>query len=375
MEQILIPDFLNEDADTIHERMLGKAPSNVSTIEGDIFWDTTRPSAEEKAKLKNIDMQELLRQANPQTATGKYLEYIGESHLVYKNLPTKSSGILTIEGFENTQIKIRTKICTPATDEEKSIEFETTEEIYINSSGMTQVPCICLTAGIIGNVQPNSITVLYKPINGVTKITNTEDFKGGTDIEEEEHYRDRVLEAEREDKLSGADSDYERWAKEVDGVGYAYVIEEWDGPGTVKILILDKNGQTATPELIKAVKDYIYPDKKEGQNRGGKAPVGATVTIDTPNILLFNIKAKYIFTEGFSKELVLADLKADIVSYLKKIKINGLVIYNSIHTIIGNYIVTAKGIDDFSNLTINGGSSNIKLIDQVAAIGDVQDEV
>lgn len=106
-----------------------------------------------------------------------------------------------------------------------------------------------------------------------------------TDIEDQEHYRERVIAAEQEEQLSGADSDYVRWALEIDGVGSAYSIAEWNGPGTVKLLILDKNGQPATAELTKSVKDYIYPDKLPGQNRGGKAPIGAIVTISTPTTI------------------------------------------------------------------------------------------
>ena len=40
-----VPDFLNEDVDTIHARMLSKAPPDVNIIEGDFFWSLTRPVA------------------------------------------------------------------------------------------------------------------------------------------------------------------------------------------------------------------------------------------------------------------------------------------------------------------------------------------
>ncbi|WP_238861048.1 baseplate J/gp47 family protein [Clostridium sp. YIM B02569] len=369
--ELAIPDFLNESANDIHARMLAKAPDNISTIEGDIYWDATRPSAEEKERLLKIQLQNILKMAYTQTATGKYLEYLGECKGLYKNIPTKSIGNIQVTGIPGATI-LKGKIAgTPSSDEKESIQFEVVENVTIDSTGVATVPVKCLTAGAIGNVGPNTVTILFSSIDEVKSITNLEKFTGGTDIEDEEHFRERIIAAEQEDQLSGADSDYERWALEVDGVGSAYVIEEWNGPGTVKVLILDKNGDAATDELINAVKNYIYPDKLPSKNRGGKAPIGATVTIATPSTLKINVSAKFIFTEGFDATSIFSALKDKISDYLKKIKINGIVNYNAIHTIIGSYILLEEGIEDFDNLTVNSGISNIQLSDQVPVMGEV----
>lgn len=96
--ELLIPDFLKEDADTVHERMLEKAPPNVSIIEGDFYWDNTRPAAEEKASLMQVQLQNMLRLAFPQTSYGVWLEYLGECKGVFKNLPTKAIGVIKIIG-------------------------------------------------------------------------------------------------------------------------------------------------------------------------------------------------------------------------------------------------------------------------------------
>lgn len=218
---------------------------------------------------------------------------------------------------------------------------------------------------------PNTIKVLISSISGVESITNEERFEGGTDIEDEEHFRERVIEAEQEESLSGADSDYVRWSKEVAGVAYAYPLSEWNGPGTMKVLILDKNGLPATKELINRVQNYIAPIVPPGQNRGGKAPTGAIVTIDTPSILSINIKAKFEFTNGYDSVNVLNSLKDKLNKYLSGIKFGGTIIYKAIDTIIGSFLLENQGIQDYSNLTINDGTSNIKLIDQVAIVGEV----
>lgn len=364
-----IPDFLEEKEDEIHTRMLQRAPDDVSTLEGDFYWDTTKPTAdvasEQQMKLINV-----LKLAFPQTSYGECLEWLGELKGVFKNPATKATGVLAITGTEGTVIEKGKVVSTPMGDDIVGIEFEILETKTIDSSETVEVKAECITAGIIGNVKENSITVLATPVNGVKSISNKA-FEGGTDIEDEEHYRERVIVAEQEDRLSGSNSDYERWAKEVKGVGFAYVLEEWNGPGTVKVLILDKNRNAATQELIETVQKYIYPKVLESDNRDGKAPLGAIVTIDTPSTLLVNVKASFVFAEGYSEETVLTNLKNKIDKYLDEIDIGGIVNYNAIHTIIGSMMLADEGIKDYSNLTINDVKENIVLNDQVVGIGEV----
>ncbi|HFL3239569.1 TPA: baseplate J/gp47 family protein [Clostridioides difficile] len=373
--ELPIPVFLTEDEDSVHERMLSNF-QDVSTLEGDFIYDATRPTAEQIAELKQLGLQNNLRIAFPQTSYGTYLEWLGECKGVFKNQPTKATGVITFTGMQGTIITKGTIVTTIATDEKQSIEFELLETKTIGANETVDIKAECRIAGTIGNVSNNTITVLLGSISGVKSVTNKEDFRGGTDIEDEEHFRERVIVAEQEDKLSGASSDYIRWAKEVDGVGYAYVVPEWNGAGTVKVLILDKNRKAATQELIDKVQEYIYPlNISEGENRDGKAPIGALVTVVTPDTLLINVKASFIFSNGFSEETVLNNLKTKIDKYLDKIDLGGTVSYNAIQAIVGSMMLTDEGIEDFSNLTINDVKENIKLQDQVVGIGEIVNEV
>ncbi|HBF1270158.1 TPA: baseplate J/gp47 family protein [Clostridioides difficile] len=372
--ELPIPVFLTEDEDSVHERMLSNF-QDVSTLEGDFIYDATRPTAEQIAELKQLGLQNNLKIAFPQTSYGTYLEWLGECKGVFKNQPTKATGVITFTGVQGTIITKGTIVTTIATDEKQSIEFELLETKTIGENETVDIKAESRIVGTIGNVSKGSISVLLGSINGVKSVTN-KDFKGGTDIEDEEHFRERVLVAEQEDKLSGTSSDYIRWAKEVDGVGYAYVVPEWNGAGTVKVLILDKNRKAATQELIDKVQEYIYPlNISEGENRDGKAPIGALVTVVTPDTLLINVKASFIFSNSFNEETVLNNLKTKIDKYLDKIDLGGTVSYNAIQAIVGSMMLTDEGIQDFSNLTINDAKENIKLQDQVVGIGEIVNEV
>lgn len=147
VKDLVIPDFLNEDADMIHERMLQKAPDGVSTIEGDFFWDNTRPAAEEKAELIQLKLQNILRLAFTQTSYGQSLDFIGECAGVFKNPATKAIGTIKVKGVPGTVIQEGYLVGTTGTDEKESIEFEFTETKVIDEIGIAYVSAKCIKEG------------------------------------------------------------------------------------------------------------------------------------------------------------------------------------------------------------------------------------
>ncbi|BAH06756.1 baseplate J/gp47 family protein [Clostridium kluyveri] len=370
MADFEMPDFLSENADTIHARMLKKAPKDVNTIEGDFFWDNTRPTADEMATIQ-YKLQRFLKIAFPQTSYDQYLDYLGELKGLPRNAATFSTGKIKVTAVPGTQIVEGKIACTVATEDKTSIEYKFQETKTIDSTETAYIDAKCTQAGSIGNVPPGSITMLLTPINGVKSVTNEEQFKGGTDIEDDTHYSQRITEAEQQEKLSGADSDYIRWAQKVDGVGYAYPVSEWNGPGTVKVLILDKNGQTATQELIEAVQNYIAPIVPPGQNRGGLAPIGAIVTVATASILNLSIKADFIFTSGYDPPEVLTNIKNEVNNYVTKVDLSETILFKAVDSVVGSFILQKKGIDNYSNLTVNDETVDITLNEQVAVVNEV----
>lgn len=363
-----IPDILKEDADLIHNRMIANAPKDINLAEGDFFWDATRPAAEEKAETVNMKLQHILMVAFPQTSYGQYLEFLGEMKGVFKHPATKSTGMVTITGREGSTLRKGHLVGTVSTDDRPSVEFTLDEDVLIGQSEIATVKVTCTEYGRIGNVAKDTIKILVKYASGIESINNDEEFKSGTEVEDEELFRDRVLEAYGNEPLSGAKRDYERWAKEVIGVGNVYVKPKWNGPGTVKILILDSNGKTASTELIEDVQEYISPIPRDGE---GVAPIGALVTVDTPDIVEINISAEFILDSNFVIENVIKTIKEQVGRYLQEIDIGGQVTFKAIESLIGSMIIRREGILDYSNLTMNGDTENIQLGDEVASIGEV----
>lgn len=371
-KELKIPDFLQETADEIHDRMLENAPKDINLAEGDIFWDTTRPTAEEKAELLQVKLQNTLRLAFPQTSYDMYLDFLGEFKDEYRNPPTKSSGYLKATGDPGAYVPRGRLIYTESTDD-PSIGFEVIESVDIESNGEAMILVECIEAGVIGNVTADSIKVPDKPMPGITSITNPEPFTGGTELESDDSYRIRVM-AAYEESLSGSDSDYVRWCKRVPGVGQVYVIPEWEGfgTGTTKVLIMDSNGQPANETLINQVQTFIAPP--ETKNRGGIAPVNANVVIAAPDVMSINISANIEIKKGYDRGSVMEDVESNLKQYLGSIPItidDEKEEYIYLEK-IGHVILGTKGVEIYSNLKINGSTTSVLVpLGEVPALGEV----
>ncbi|NLK08489.1 MAG: baseplate J/gp47 family protein [Firmicutes bacterium] len=368
--ELPIPEFLQENEETIHKRMLEKAPPGISIKEGDFFWDATRPTAIEKAEMTQLKLQNILRLAFPQTSYSVYLDYLGEEKGVYRHEPTPASGEILITGTPGALIPKGFIVSTQSSDSSSAIEFEIQETVRIGEDGMVLVKAECTEAGIVGNVAANTITMLSQPINGVSSITNPEPFTGGTDIEDDDSFRKRILEA-YDEPLSGAKKDYERWAKEVDGVGAAYVIPLWNGPSTVKVLIMDSNGQPANEDLIAAVQNHIAPDGPLG---GGKAPIGAHVTVDAPEVFAVDIAFSLFLKDGYDAETVVENIKARLRDFMAGFELNtgDRPPERITSTKVGHEILSVDGVADYASLTLNGNDEYVEIpVAKIPVLGEV----
>lgn len=371
-KELPIPKELLKDVEDIHDEMLKKFSDDISTLPGEFVYDATRAAAEQIAMTREMMIHYLIMKVFTKSSDGDYLDYIGEMNSVFRKKATKSVGKLIFTGTQGTVIPKGTIVSTEGSEQINAITFITTDGGEIPESGSIEIDAECVESGVKGNVKVGMIKVLVNNITNISSVSNKE-FKNGTDIEDDEKFRERIEFAEKEEQLSGADTDYERWAKEIDGVGYAYCRDSWNSPGTVKILILDKNRKPATSELIKKVKEYIYPDIKEGQyNRGGKAPTGIkSFSVLSPSVKEVSIKGNFVISKGFNETNVLNDVRNKINTYFDKLDIEGSISYNMVNSIIGTLLVNNQGLDDFENITINDTKSNIKLNNEIANVSEV----
>src|SRR5262249_34671036 len=116
--------------------------------------------------------------------------------------------------------------------------YETTLEAVTASSGSVDVPVRALDPGTVGNVDAGEFLSVSTTIAGVDANAEVVSLAGGTDTENDDDLRIRVLERIRQPPQGGAAHDYVRWAKAVPGVTRAWVSPNEMGIGTVTVRVM-----------------------------------------------------------------------------------------------------------------------------------------
>lgn len=363
-----IPEFLqNESADTIYERFSQLAKEkNIDITEGSLFFNAVKPVSLDQAERDQYKRIELFKLMWPDWSYGIWLEMLGEaSGTTPKKQPTHSEGVLKIQGVPGTLIPIDFIFATRSVGENPSILFKANQSVTVDSTGIVNINIKAVEAGTKGNVGVGTITLMSVPMNGIISITNEQPTTGGTDLEDEESFRLRVLNANQQEKLSGADSDYIRWAEGVDGAGKAYVIPEWNGAGTVKVVVIDANGFPANQTIIDRVQQFIAPP---GLNREGMAPVGHRVTVVAPQLKTVNYSFSWELSPDVNEEETIINFKKALNEYYMEIGVGGTIHYNR----VGALLISLEGVINYNNLTINAGAADINLEgDEYAGTGTV----
>lgn len=358
------------DDDIVHARMLENLPDDIDKTEGGFAHDFTRPAALEKAELL-IAINEAIQVFFPEWSYAGYLDKLAAGAGLARKKATAAAGILSVSGVEGTTFEAGFRFCTPSTAIAPNVEFEVTQTTIIGDDGTAQVPVICTETGTVGNVPANSITLMSKPIGGVLKITNEKAITGGSELETDDALRQRIMERDRNNESSfvGNDSDYKRWAKEVDGVGTVVVVPEWQGTGTgtVKLIVMDVNGSPANDTILAAVYNHIISPANRDERL---APIGAILTVTTASPIAISISASITLESGADIAGVTEAFKAAMLRYFEEAKAESSVRY----TRVGSVLSETAGVLDYSapTLKLNGGTDNIAItVDDYPTISSV----
>ena len=354
-EKFITPEFVdNSDPDTIQSRMMNNLPVDISDMPADFPYDFTMPTAIEISRLIQYNLTRTLMLMFPMWAWGEWLDLHGLSAKVTRKQASRASGHVTVTGIAGTTIEEGTVFCTEGTTDVESVEFATTEEATIPEQGTVDIPVASVLTGATYNVTRNTVTLQKQPNENITSVTNENPIRGGTDEEDDDTYRERILEKLRSAEVSfvGCDADYVRWAKEVSGVGSAVVEPEWKGPGTVKVVVADPDGSAVGEETLKAVENYIVSPKDRLKRL---APIGASVTISTVQDMTMKYRAVIELESNYSVDNVKEAFLSALKTYYRTAKDNEEIRYTVVSALLSN----TAGVIDFSGLKINSGTDNI----------------
>lgn len=355
----------NQDEDTIHAEMLATLPADLDKTEGGFAWDFTYPTALVVARFAEQDILNAISCIFPMFSFGEFLDYHAQTRGMSRRPAVKASGYVQVLAKAGTEIPVGTVFSTVADDNTEYVEFVSVESGTIESDTEAVTLAVeAVEAGTGGNVSARSVTLLGTKISGVSSVDNAEAITGGTDEEDDESLRERIVEFDRTRSVSfvGSVSDYKRWALEVPGVGSATVIPAQDDSGLVTIILTDSNGDPANELLRESVYNHIQsPDDEDAR----LSNVNALLSVVAPETLDITISATVELVQAGT----LATVKASFITNLKQYlaTCEGEVKY----TRVGRVLSATDGVNDYDNLLINGAENNIKvLINQLPYISD-----
>lgn len=351
-----IPFLQNQDAETLYKEMLASLPNDLDKTEGGFAHDFTYPTALRVAKFAEQDLLNVVACIFPMFAFGEFLDYHGQNGRDMTRKPaTKAYGHVQVTAKAGTVIPVGTVFTTIADANNQYIEFVSVEPGTVESDAQAiEIAVEAVKDGIEGNVSANTVTMLATSISGVKSITNENPITGGTDIEDDESFRERILEVDRTRSVSfvGSIADYERWALEVPGVGTAKIVPAQDDSGLVTIILTDANGEPANEHLREAVYNHIQSPNDE---KARLSNVNALLSVVAPETVTISITATIELLENSTLEAVKTAFVTALKQYL--LDCDGEVKLSR----VGQILSSTAGVNDYSNLLLNGGTSNVQV--------------
>jgi uncharacterized phage protein gp47/JayE len=182
----------------------------------------------------------IAKQTNPFTAEGEYLEAWGALKKVYRKDASSATLSATFTGVVGKPLDDGTPV-----DRSDGTAYTTSGTQIVVGTSVT-VAIVANIAGAAGNADPGTVVSLGVAVDGIQSTGSvTGVVSSGADIEDQEEYRSRVLDAYQSPPQGGNRSDYVKWALDVPGVTRAWCAPNGFGAGTVVVYFMLDDAQAA----------------------------------------------------------------------------------------------------------------------------------
>lgn len=218
-------------------------------------------------------------------AQGDYLDNIGArigtSRLQASAAVTKLRFTLSAAQVNAIPIPKGTRVATS-----NNIFFSTKEYSEIPTGNTyIDVDAECIISGSTGNgFVPGQINILVDPIGYIQSVINTTTSQGGTDIESDEAFKERIILKSESFSVAGPSGAYEYFVKQYNpSVIDVMVISPL--PGQVDIRFILEDGVIPNETIISGVEEYL--------NDKSRRPLTDQVIVSAPTQISYNIDAVY----------------------------------------------------------------------------------
>ncbi len=339
------------------EDVLHNAPKGIDTRQGSIFYDAISGILLKVAKLYT-DIDSIVEMTTVATATGEALDTRASEYAIKRLSATKAKYYALFEGT------------TPNIGERFyydgayfSFQLDEKGVFYFEAE----------KAGKSGNdIYADTPAVPVNNIEGLISATFGEIYERGSDTEDDESLRNRVIEKISGPAENGNKQHYKTWCESIDGVGRARIFPLWNGENTVKAVLIDTTGKPCGAAKVAEVQDYVDPASKGltatingkdyvvGDGLGnGKANIGAHFTAVAANALEITVSFTAELTNEAVKDTVKQEAQKAMEEYIKNMVLKeseNMVVRVSA---VGAILSKVKNLVDYTNLQLNGAIKNI----------------
>ncbi|ASA24312.1 baseplate J/gp47 family protein [Paenibacillus donghaensis] len=351
--------YEDQTYEALLERMLDRVPQGLDKREGSIIYDALAPAAAELAQMYiELDVNHNLVFAD--TAAGEYLE----RSIAWSGIRRRPASQAQLQGSFYREDGTLLELPVGSRFSLELMNYTAVEKL---SPGIYRLQSE--QSGAIGNRYFGALL----PVNyiaGLARGEITALLIPGEDAESDEALRQRYYASARRPATSGNKYHYMEWAVQVEGVGGARVFPLWNGPKTVKVVVVDAAKLPASALLVSKVQQYIDPLPGRGE---GQAPVGAVVTVAAAAGKNIPITAKVILDPGYTLQQVQEQFKQTLEKYRKEQALNAAYVS---HSVLGALLLAVEGVLDYRELQLGGVAGNVTLTEEeVPLFGSVVLEV
>lgn len=348
-----------ETSNQIYSRLMSNLSDSYDKTEGQFITDASKTVSIELSK-SSTERDALSEKLFPQTSKDEWLDLWVEAHGMKRKLGEKATSQSPVV-FTCETGKLIPKDTAVLSD--TGLRFLTVADV-VGVNGSASVNIIAENIGVKYNLPANSIKTIAITIDGVVSVNNPSPTVGGTDRETNDELRERLFELLANPNLGGADRDYVRWAKEVQGVFDVKCIPEFEGFGTnsVKLVVYGENGESLDSTIVQNVINHIVSPNDRTKRLAPSS--AASIAIVSSTNLLINITLQSLtIKSGYTLENVKTLIESNLRSFIATIKPSETVKIKSLEAVI----IETEGVNDFTSITVNGGTLNIPTTDEQKA--------
>lgn len=293
--QKVVENFSDRTYETLMDEALERVDDNFDKREGSMVWNGNAPCLAEMAQIY-LALDFIFTATYISTAPREYLIKRAADRSITPKEATKA--------ILKAKMNIRVKEGTRFSLEELNyvvigyIDDENTLDYFVHKIE-------CETAGVEGNSNESGGQLI--PIDYVDGLSTAETcgvYSYGSDEEDTEVFRARVIESLRSIAFGGNIADYKNKALSFNGIGQVRVIPIWNGAGTVKLILMSTNSESPTVDNAKIaeIKEAIDPEENEGKGYG-LAPIGHTVTVESVAEEKINVTLRISISSGTIEDI------------------------------------------------------------------------